>query len=414
MKKEKKVLMRNGMPAMDNGAVRFWNVISKDDGEGEIDLYGDIVTSKPVDWWTGEELPGDYITPQGFREDLESVKNKSKITVRLNSCGGDLYTGIAIHNALKELKGQINVVVEGIAASAASVIMCAGDTVSVYPGSLVMIHGVSMLVCDWMNLQDLKKLVHAADTSEGAVAEIYNRKTGISVETLRAMMERETWMTGQEAVDKGFANEVLESAQVASFSMSADKKRLFVNGRTFSTEGIRNLPGNIPVSDTAIGPEGSCRGEAQTTKKEEHTVMTLEELRSTEPDLVAEIENAARTAAEAANTVNIQNAVQAEQARIREIDEIAPAIADSELIASAKYGENACDAKELAFRALQQNAKQGAKVLNQLLQDSAASGANEIVPAPNAGIDEQGARAEADENDRKAVVSAYMNSKKRG
>ena len=142
--------------------------------------------------------------------------------------------------------------------------------------------------------------------------------------------------------------------------------------------------------------------------------MTLEELRSTEPDLVAEIENAARTAAEAANTVNIQNAVQAEQARIREIDEIAPAIADSELIASAKYGENACDAKELAFRALQQNAKQGAKVLNQLLQDSAASGANEIVPAPNAGIDEQGARAEADENDRKAVVSAYMNSKKRG
>ena len=409
-----RVLMRNGMPAVEGGAARFWNVVSKTEGEGEIELYGDIVTRQPIDFWTGEELPGDFITPQGFREDLEAVKNKAHITVRLNSCGGDLYTGIAIHNALKELKAKITVVVEGIAASAASVIMCAGDTVSVYPGSLVMIHGVSMLLMDYMNLQDLKKLVRAAETSEEAVAAIYNRKTGISTEALRAMMERETWMTGEEALEKGFANEILESEQSACFSMSADRKRLFVNGQAFSTEGIRNLPGSIPVSEKAIGPEGSCsRGETH-NKKEEHSVMTLEELRTAEPDLVAEIENSARAAAEAGNAASIQAAVQAEQARIREIDEIAPAIADSALVASAKYGEQACDARELAFRALQENAKQGTQVLNQLLQDSAASGANEVVPAPNAGFDDKETKAEADEKDRKAVVNAYLESKKRG
>lgn len=103
-------------------------------------------------------------------EDLAAVKDKGHITVKLNSCGGDLYTGIAIHNALKALSGEVNVIVEGIAASAASVIMCAGDTVTVYPGSLIMIHGVSVMLWDYMNMQDMKQLMKGMDASERAVA----------------------------------------------------------------------------------------------------------------------------------------------------------------------------------------------------------------------------------------------------
>ena len=142
---------------------RFWNVVSVSDDEGEITLYGDVVSQHPVDWWTGEPVPGNFITPEGFMDDLAAVKNKSKITVKLNSCGGDLYTGIAIHNALKALAGEVNVVVEGIAASAASVIMCAGDTVTVYPGSLVMIHGVSVMLWDYLNIQDMKQLLNGME-----------------------------------------------------------------------------------------------------------------------------------------------------------------------------------------------------------------------------------------------------------
>lgn len=126
-------------------ATKFWNMASTGDDEGEITLYGDVMSQQPVDWWTGEPEPGLFITPEGFMEDLAAVKDKGHITVKLNSCGGDLYTGIAIHNALKALSGEVNVIVEGIAASAASVIMCAGDTVTVYPGSLIMIHGVSVM-----------------------------------------------------------------------------------------------------------------------------------------------------------------------------------------------------------------------------------------------------------------------------
>lgn len=111
--------------------IKFWNVASIGDDEGEITLYGDVVSRQPVDWWTGEPEPGLYIAPESFMEDLAAVKGKSNITIKINSCGGDLYTGIAIHNAIRGLTGHKVVVVEGIAASAASVIACAGDEVYV-------------------------------------------------------------------------------------------------------------------------------------------------------------------------------------------------------------------------------------------------------------------------------------------
>lgn len=205
-------------------ATKFWNMASTGDDEGEITLYGDVMSQQPVDWWTGEPEPGLFITPEGFMEDLAAVKDKGHITVKLNSCGGDLYTGIAIHNALKALSGEVNVIVEGIAASAASVIMCAGDTVTVYPGSLIMIHGVSVMLWDYMNMQDMKQLMKGMDASERAVAEIYNSKTGIEVDTLRSMMTKETWFTGREALEKGFADAIKEDEDDPEMSMSADRK----------------------------------------------------------------------------------------------------------------------------------------------------------------------------------------------
>ena len=86
---------------------------------------------------------------------------------------------------------------EGIAASAASVIACAGDEVQVYPGSMVMIHGVAGLLYDYYTLADLKKLQKDFDASERAIAEIYHAKTGLEVDQLRSMMTRETWMSGR-------------------------------------------------------------------------------------------------------------------------------------------------------------------------------------------------------------------------
>lgn len=342
-------------------------------------------------------------------EDLATVKDKSRVTVKLNSCGGDLYTGIAIHNALKALSGEVNVVVEGIAASAASVIMCAGDTVTVYPGSLVMIHGVSVLLWDSLNIQDMKQLIKGMDASERAVAEIYDGKTGLGVDTLRSMMTKETWMTGREALEKGFADAIKEDEDDPDMSMSRDRKVLYVNGIGHNVEGLRNIPGTIPIQKSAkpaARPAANKRPTNKAAKPEGgKNHMTLEELKAQEPDLVSQIEQAAVGAATAQTT----DAVTAERQRLAAIDSIAASIPDQKMVHDAKYGDNPCTAQELCFRVMQQSAAAGQQFLTNYTADGAASGAANVGAAPNGGS--PSTQAEQDAADIQAVVAAYNQTK---
>jgi ATP-dependent protease ClpP protease subunit len=377
---------------------KFWNIASTGDDTGEILLYGDVMSRQPVDWWTGEPEPGLYITPEGFLEDLAAVKDKGSITIKINSCGGDLYTGIAIHNAIKGLGGTKTVIVEGIAASAASVIMCAGDDVRVYPGSMVMIHGVSGLLFDYYNLQDLKKLQKDFDASERAIAEIYHAKTGIAVDQLRGMMTRETWMVGQEAVDNGFANTLLEDEGPAA-SVSADKKVLLVAGIRHDAAAFRCIPGTIPVNHSiaaapAAGDKTKKAGTPAKTAKEE-SIMNMEQLKAQHPELVAQIE---REAAETART----EAIAQERERLQAIESIEASVGDAQLVRDAKYGENPCTAEQLALKAMQKQAALGTKHLADVKADNAGSGAADVGAAPNGG--EAGS-----ENDDKARVDAIVN-----
>lgn len=391
-------------------ATKFWNVAEIGENEGEITLYGDVVSQQPTDWWTGEPEPGLYITPEGFLDDLAAVKDKGYITVKLNSCGGDLYTGIAIHNALKALNGEVNVIVEGIAASAASVIMCAGDTVTVYPGSLVMIHGVSVLLWDSLNIQDMKQLMKGMDASERAVAEIYNGKTGIEVDTLRGMMTKETWMTGREALKKGFADALKEDEDDPDMSMSHDRKVLYVNGIGHNVEGLRHIPRTIPVrknAKPASRPEANRKPTNRVANpKGGKNHMTLEELKNQEPELVRQIEQEAANAAKAQASTD---AAAEERKRLAAIDSIAASIPDQQLVYDAKYGEKLCTAQELCFLVMQQSAAAGRQFLTDYANDGAASGTGNVGAAPNNGAPVN--QEEQDAADITAVVNAYKQSK---
>ena len=341
--------------------IKFWNVASIGDDEGEITLYGDVVSRQPVDWWTGEPEPGLYIAPESFMEDLAAVKGKSNITIKINSCGGDLYTGIAIHNAIKGLTGHKVVVVEGIAASAASVIACAGDEVQVYPGSMVMIHGVAVL--------------------------------RLSKKISEMVSSRETWMVGQEAIDNGFADTLLTD-EGPDVTLSADKKVLLVAGIRHDVKGFRHIPGTIPIDNSihAAPAAGNKHAAAKNDgpKKEDNKTMTLEEMRAQHPDVVAQIEQ------QAAETARTQ-----ERARIEAIDSIAASVGDAQLVRDAKYGETPCTAEQLALKAMQKQAALGAKHLKDAKADNDESGAAGVGAAPNGG-------EEGSENDDKAKVDAIV------
>lgn len=382
---------------------KFWNIASTGDDTGEILLYGDVVSRQPVDWWTGEPVSGQFITPEGFQEDLAAVRDKAEITIKINSCGGDLYTGIAIHNAIKGLPGAKTVIVEGIAASAASVIACAGDDVQVYPGSMIMIHGVSGLLMDYYDLTDLKKLQKDFDASERAIAEIYHAKTGIAVDQLRTMMTKETWMVGKEAVEKGFANTLIEGEEPAAL-LSADKKVLLVAGIHHDVGAFRRFPGVIPISNsiTPAHAEDDNKTGNKPTNQKEVKPMTAAELRAQHGDIIAQIE---REAADAART----NAIAEERARLQAIDEIEASIGDAQLIADAKYGEKPMTAEQLALAAMKKQAALGTKHLNDVKKDNKDSGAAGVGAAPNGG--EEGSETD-DAAQVDAIVNLYNSTKK--
>lgn len=375
----KRIKLRNGTQSAGK-ACKFWNVVTKDDADSaEITLYGDVLDSVPRDWWTNEVIEGQYITPEGFMDDLAAVRGKSEVVIKLNSCGGDVYTGIAIHNALKGLSGHKTVIVEGLAASAASVIACAGDEVQVYPGSIIMIHGVSTMFVDWMTLADLKKAVKSVDSVERALAAIYSAKTGIEEDTLRSMMSNELWMTGAQAVEKGFADTLLGDNGLTA-SVSADKHMLLVAGVRHDVRAFRNIPGDIPViKETDAEPVTA----GNKNQNQEVIQMTEQELRVQHPELVAQIESAAM---ERART----EAAAAERKRIQDIESIEAQIADKSLIDAAKYGEKPCDAAQLALMAMRRNAQLGQTFLNGLEKDAEASGTQTVASVPNGGNPDEG------------------------
>lgn len=375
-----KNIKQKGVLPQAGAASKFWNVVTNNDTDSaEITLYGDVLDSLPRNWFTNEIIEGQYITPEGFMDDLAAVRGKSEVVIKLNSCGGDVYTGIAIHNALKGLSGHKTVIVEGIAASAASVIACAGDEVQVYPGSIIMIHGVSTMFVDRMTLADMKKAAKSIDAIERAIAAIYNEKTGIAEDTLRTMMANELWMTGAQAIDKGFADTMLSDNGITA-SLSADKRMLLVAGVRHDVQAFHNIPKDIPISNE---PDAEPVTAGNKNQNQEVIQMTEQELRAQHPDLVAQIENAAMDRAR-------PEAAAAERKRIKDIESIEAQIADRDLINAAKYGEHPYDAAQLAFEAMKKNAQLGREFLQNLNNDAAASGSANVSSVPNGGNPDAG------------------------
>ena len=371
-------------------APRFWNIASTGEDSGEIVLYGDVLPQKPRNWWNGEEKKGLYITPEGFMEDLEIVKGKRNITIKINSCGGDLYSGIAIHNAIKALEGHKTVIIEGIAASAASAIACAGDEIHVYPGSIFMIHGVSAMLFDYYSKETLEKALAAFEAGEKALAEIYQERTGKDLDALRKLMKDETWYIGQEIVDSDFADKLLEGEKVEA-SISADHSFLFVAGAQHNIEGFRNIPSGFQIQN-AISPESKAENREKTVEKE-GVLMTREELKNKYPDLVAEI------VAEAEEGARMN-----ERQRIQDIEQIQAGVGDADLIKEAKFGKESCTAEALAYQAIKKQAALGQRFLADVEEDNTNSGVDDIAGLP-------GGR-KGEEPDDSQMVTALVNEYK--
>lgn len=209
---------------------KFWQfrAAANNSKIGELMLYG-IISSES--WW------GDEVTPKTFKADLDALGEIDQLHVYINSDGGDVFAGQAIHSMLKRHKAQVIVYVDGLAASIASVIAMAGDVVRMPRNAMLMIHNPSTIA--WGNAEDLRQLADALDKIRDAILTTYQDKTGLGTEELVAMLDAETWMTAEEAIAQGFADEIEETKQV---SASLDAGRLVVNGQIFNLDRFRHPP----------------------------------------------------------------------------------------------------------------------------------------------------------------------------
>jgi ATP-dependent protease ClpP protease subunit len=169
----------------------------------------------------GEGMFSEGITPK-MVTDAIGQDSYSDITLRLNSPGGDAFAGVAIYNVLRASGKPVNVIVDGMAASAASIIAMAGDTITMNQGAVMMIHEAQGVA-----FGDAATMVAMADTLKivtGSIADIYATRTGTSKKDVLEMMAVETWMDGKEAVANKFATTVSkEKAIKNSFDLSAFK-----------------------------------------------------------------------------------------------------------------------------------------------------------------------------------------------
>ena len=352
---------------------QFYTMATTDGTNAEITMYGEIVEQRPKDWWTDEPIDGDFIVGSEFLEDLKQIENCSNITIRMNSSGGDAATSILIHNRLRELAKagkHLTCIVDGIAMSGGSLIMCACDTVKVHASSLIMIHKCWSIVWGAYNADELRKLADSNDAYDKIQASIYVRKTGKSETQILHMMSDTTYMTGREAIDKGFANELTEAEEPLQIAASANRRTLYVGQRKMHLAPGMILPDSIPTVETGAVPVTANKNQVDNNEGGTQMANTIEELRAEYPDLVAQLAQEERAAA-----------VQEERSRIRDIDDVA-GLFSAELVTNAKYGENICTAQELAYRAAQAAKKNGSQFLSNMAADAHASGAAAVPAAP--------------------------------
>ena len=183
---------------------KWYSIENKADNSVEISIYDEI---------------GDFGTSaKEFIEEVKSVGD-GDITLRINSVGGSVFDGLAIYNTLRSHSGFVNIKIEGLAASISTVIAMAGDSIEMSENGFFMIHNPFGKSAG--EAGDMRKTADLLDKIKDEIMEIYSKRTNLTFGELSDMMDKETWLSSQEAMDMGFVDKITEPMKIAaSFDLS--------------------------------------------------------------------------------------------------------------------------------------------------------------------------------------------------
>ena len=186
---------------------KFLDYKALSNSEVEIDIEGEITSSVYNETQTSASQ---------FRDLLKQIGDVKTINLHINSPGGDVFEGVAIYNMLKRSKADINVYIDGLAASIASVIAMAGNTIIMPENSMLMIHNPWTIAQG--NSKELRKIADDMDKMSESIKTSYLSKSNdkLDLDTLNQLMDEETWLTAKEATEYGLADEVLEPVKMVA------------------------------------------------------------------------------------------------------------------------------------------------------------------------------------------------------
>lgn len=372
-----------GISAAAGADKRFWSFrnSSETGGDAELVLYGSISSTS---WW------GDEVTPKQFSDDLKALGDIQALTVRINSGGGDVFAAFAIYNRLLDLRKKgvkVSAVVDGWAASAATVICMGAEKISIPAAAMFMIHDPAVGSFGYYKAEELEKMADELKTIKQAIVAAYAGKTGKSAEDISAAMAAETWMDGTSAVESGYCDELITAAE--NTAVENRDGHFFVNSVEMPgipEKVLERFPALSTINNTINGAAGAAPAKKTTTAKdtteptegqEMADIKDIAGLKSAYPDLCRQIEN---------------DAAKGERERIKAIED-ATVEGFEDVAEKAKYTD-LITAPEMAVRVLNGMKKQGADYLRSREQDAQDSGADAVQQ-------QQAPESPADDDDKK-------------
>lgn len=337
---------------------KFWKFKNQADGNAELLLYGDIADSS---WWD------DEVTPKQFAEDLANLGYVTDLTVRINSGGGDVFAAQAIGNQLEQHSANVTAKIDGLCASAATIIACHCNKVVAANDSTYMIHPVRMGIIGYKDATELQQYLNAIAAIRDNIVGLYAKKTGRSKDEVAELMDATSWWTGEQAKAEGFVDELVDDGE--SNVIENRNGLLFVNSINMNLP-FKEAPKFVQDSlaeKAASSFVNTQQPEKPEKIKEDKTVdiKTVDELRSAYPDLVNQIEQAAA-----------ERATAEERQRIQDIEEME--MPGSEDIANEAKFTKPISASDYAKTAIKRAKAQGDQHLKNAQEDAKNSGMSDV------------------------------------
>lgn len=247
---------------------KFWNWIRvKNQTEPEIRTLFLNGTIAEDSWFD------DDVTPKLFKDELNS--GTGDITVWINSPGGDCFAAAQIYNMLKEYDGTVSIKIDGIAASAASVIAMAGDKVYMSPVSMLMIHNPATIA--FGDHKEFEKAIDMLNEVKESIINAYELKTGLSRTKLAHLMDEETWMDANKAIELGFADEMIkkESDKQADdlIDLKVSNDAFLFSSKAVSKALINKLEKHYGIEEKATEPKQVATGRKANELRERIDVL---------------------------------------------------------------------------------------------------------------------------------------------